>query len=298
MTPRSSHLAVAAVPLALGVGAVAFAEADGRGSPVNGFVTLRGASHDIEILGFEDQVGSFGVDAAAVFRPIGRYNIQLNATYENWGSFSETLDTVSGPVTLSLDGADVLAGEGHVFWGLERAYTFGGFVSAMDVDVAASVSGTDPDGDLITLADSADATLWGGGLELDLYSDTATLAGQLGYFEQEGDARYVGGALQGRTYPSPYFSLEASLAYASADFDGLSSTSVAGVGLEAEFQFDNTPFSVFADAGYAEDDDDFYSEAEFTVGLRWALGTPNLLERDRHSASMPGSEYLADLIVR
>lgn len=65
-------------------------------------------------------------------------------------------------------------------------------------------------------------------------------------------------------------------------------------GVNTEYQFNNSGFSVFA--GYHTGDlDNFGTDADvdsFTIGGRWNFGTSSLIERDRNGASMSGGGQL------
>jgi hypothetical protein len=286
---RKSVFAVGLAAL-LGTAAVTPAEAQVDGS---GYISLRGARNKIKVYGASETVTSYGADAAAVFRPAGRYNIQLNGSLERWDTDFLLVDEDGDPL-LDADGDPIVdengdpirlqdtqffGGDAHLFWGRPDAYTIGGFVSIQELD----------------LFDLANETIYGGGFEFDLYNEFWTTSAQAGYFLDEEDLGIYGVSGQARLYATPIFSLEGSAAYGAVDDDDIDADTY-GFGAEAEYQFDGTPLSIFAGAKYTKVADYEIEDSSLALGVRWSLGSRTLLERDRTGASMRGSQKIFDLL--
>jgi len=235
----------------------------------DGFISLRGARHKIKVPGASATVTSYTIDGAFVFRPAGRYNLQLNGSFQNF----DTDDDVLG-----LDDSHVFAGDAHMFWGRPDVYTVGAFVSAAELDAF----------------DLLNETVFGGGLEADIYGSNWTTSVQTGLYFGEENEDIFGLSGQIRLYATRFFSVEGSIAYGNVELNGFDSD-LLGFGVEAEHLFEGTPVSVFGGAYYTDTDDLDVDVTSLSLGLRWNFASTDLLQRDRHGPSMRGSQKIIQL---
>jgi hypothetical protein len=136
-------------------------------------------------------------------------------------------------------------------------------------------------------------TLWAIGAEgqTDLAPSTV-LYGQAGYGEIDDlnvDMWAVRGEL--RQYFGDNVKLAGSLGYVKADF-GPVNVDGWNLGAEGEYQFKDTPFSVFAGWTHAESNDLAANSDKLQVGVRFTFGGPSLRARDAAGASLGGVNKL------
>jgi hypothetical protein len=172
------------------------------------------------------------------------------------------------------DAADTVSRlAGHVFTRNE-SYLFGGF---------AAVDHSDND------------TAWSAGLEANKYFERWTLAGAVGY-ENDDDvnASAWGANLQGRFFATDNFRLDAHAGYARVDYDGPGNDNVTDLGVGGEYQFGSAPISLAA--AYDHADLDHGDDANvWTVAVRYNWGG-TLRDRDRTGASQADLVQLAGVL--
>jgi hypothetical protein len=135
------------------------------------------------------------------------------------------------------------------------------------------------------LTDSDDETLWAFGAEGELYMSDLTLAGAVSYSSEDEDEAW-GLDGEARYFVTSNFRLEGEVGFANFETGGGDDSAVS-VGAGAEYQFAQTPFSVFGGYQHAEFDEADLSTDAFTIGGRFNFGG-SLLDRDRKGASLPG----------
>jgi hypothetical protein len=129
-----------------------------------------------------------------------------------------------------------------------------------------------------------------------MYFNRFTLSANalVGKNRESSDEEFQSIAANGDYFVTDNFSIGADLSYHNFDFGGGSEQDGTIYGVNAEYQFAGSGFSVFG--GYHESDlDDFGTDNEvssFTIGGRYNFGTGSLLERDRSGASMRGGSQL------
>ncbi|MBJ7412200.1 MAG: porin [Phenylobacterium sp.] len=134
---------------------------------------------------------------------------------------------------------------------------------------------------------SDDITFWGLGLDAQANLGPATsLYGQAGYGTSDdlGDADFWAVRGEIRHFVSDNLRLQGSLGYTRIDVSG-GDADGWNAGVEAEYQFAETPFSVVA--GYDHfDSNDLSSNADtFRIGVRYTFGG-TLKDRDQSGASL------------
>lgn len=130
-------------------------------------------------------------------------------------------------------------------------------------------------------------TLWavGGEGQTDLGKSTV-LYGQAGYGQIDDlnvDLWAVRGEL--RHYVSDNFKLAGSLGYVNADFGPVDADGW-NAGVEAEYQFKDTPFSVFGGWSHFDSNDLSTNSDTLQVGVRFTFGGATLRGRDAAGASL------------
>lgn len=134
---------------------------------------------------------------------------------------------------------------------------------------------------------SDDITFWGLGLDAQAnLSPVTSLYGQAGYGTSDdlGDADFWAVRGEIRHFVSDNLRLQGSLGYTRIDVSG-GDADGWNAGVEAEYQFAETPFSVVA--GYDHfDSNDLSSNADtFRIGVRYTFGG-TLKDRDQSGASL------------
>ncbi|HEY8618240.1 hypothetical protein [Phenylobacterium sp.] len=197
---------------------------------------------DGDVAGFDVESDGFEIEGAAAF-DAGNLGVQID------GAFGDSEDADS-----------VWTATGHLNTqvGAAQVGGFAGFVTS--------------DGD----------TLWGVGAEAqaDLAPNTV-LYGQIGYGKAD-DLDVDAWALRGeiRQYFTETFKVTGSLGYITADADGAGDLDAWTFGADAEYQFANTPFSVFAGYERLEFDDIDADANTFRIGGRFTFGG-SLRARDK-----------------
>jgi len=187
-----------------------------------------------------------------------------------WGADGAVVFSGSSQISFELDGSivdgdntdTVTSAAAHVFT-RNDSYLFGGFVGASHAN---------------------SSTTWSVGLEANKYFEAWTLAGAVGYANNnDADVSGWGANVQARVFPTENFRLQANVGYASVDFNPGNDTAwTAGVG--AEYQFSAWPISVGANYNHVEFNDADISANVWSVTLRYNWGG-TLRERDRNGAS-------------
>lgn len=237
-----------ALALVLGVGASAQ-------STVSGYVGGGYAQTDVETGIGDGEADGFQLEGAYFNSLGGDLNLQANADFtsmegENGGGEFETI-----------------AGDLHIFKRDSSRYALGGFGSVLD-------------------AEETDTTFGFGG-EGELYRDSWTFGGAVGWFDNDEADSTVGGCGYGRLYGSSSFAIEGHASVLSSD-----DSEAYGFGAAAEYMFTGSPFSVRGGLDRLEFDDSDLEATTFSIGARYHFGTGGLIQRDREGAGMPGSRCI------
>lgn len=137
-------------------------------------------------------------------------------------------------------------------------------------------------------------TLWavGGEGQADLAPSTV-LYGQGGYGQIDDldvDLWAVRGEL--RQYFADNIKVAGSLGYVNADFGGLGDIDGWNAGIEGEYQFKDTPFSVFGGWNHFDSNDLGANTDTLQIGVRFTFGGATLRGRDAAGASLGGVNKL------
>lgn len=135
------------------------------------------------------------------------------------------------------------------------------------------------------------------GAEAAWYVDRFTFAGNVlyGFDRQQSGTNFTSADLTGDYYFTDNFSVGAEVDWYSWNFDGTSADNDGTTyGVNAEYQFANSPFSVFGGYHWADTTvfDTDNNVSSFTLGFRYNFGTGSLIERDHSGASMRGGSQL------
>lgn len=231
--------------------AAALAAAPAYAETVNsGYVGLAAANFDSD--GFDAQ--SYELDGAVAFALGGNWGAQLDAEYAR--------------VESDLADDDGISGTAHVFHRTDT-HLIGGYFGASDAD---------------------DVTVYGGGVEGDLYRGDWTIGGRVGYATDDSDVDSDVWSVDGRVkyFYSDSFMVAGGIGYDRISFDTASvdDVDVITVGVNTEYQFTG-PVSVFGGLAYA-DEDDTDGVTAVQIGVRFNFNTDTLIERDRTGASLQG----------
>lgn len=185
----------------------------------------------------------------------------------------------TGSLGLAFDGSVADSDNSDAVW-TGTAHVNGKFGAAR-VGAFAGLQSTDGD------------TLWALGAEgqTDLAPSTV-LYGQAGYGEVDDlnvDMWAVRGEL--RQYFGENIKLAGSLGYLEADF-GPANIDGWNVGVEGEYQFKDTPFSVFGGWSHFDSNDLAANTDTLQIGVRFTFGGPTLRGRDAAGASLGGVNKL------
>jgi hypothetical protein len=187
-----------------------------------------------------------------------------------WGAHGSVVFSGSSQISFELDGSivdgnhsnTVTSAAAHVFT-RNDSYLFGGFVAASHAN---------------------SNTTWSAGLEANKYFGAWTLAGAVGYADNNhAHVSGWGANVQARVFPTDNFRLQANVGYARVDFTHSQDNAwTAGVG--GEYQFDAMPVSIGATYNHVEFDKSNASANVWGVTLRYNWGG-TLRDRDRNGAS-------------
>ena len=130
-----------------------------------------------------------------------------------------------------------------------------------------------------------DLTVWGLGLEgQTAFGDAVTLYGQAGWGKaDELDATLWAARSELRYFANENLKLQGSVGYSRADTD-FGDADVWNFGVEGEYQFAGTPWSVLAGYDYADTDDAAIKSHTFKIGGRYTFGGQTLKARDASGA--------------
>lgn len=140
-------------------------------------------------------------------------------------------------------------------------------------------------GPAVSYSDLGSEGLWTVSGVAQKYFDTVTLAGAVSYGnidDVDADLWSVGG--EARFFVSDNLRIDAGLAYASADVAG-TDVDGWGLGLDGEYQFAGTPWSLTGGYSHAKIDDADLDVDTFTIGVRYSFGG-DLKARDRSGADL------------
>ena len=214
-----------------------------------GSAGITGAATQIDVAGFDVEGETYGLDASAAVKATDNWTVTMGANIgEAQGDFAD--DTQLG---------------------LSAAATYNG--------------GNWRAGPSVSFNTAGDDSIWTVGAVAQTYMDRVTLAGAVNFGQVDGvdaDIWTIGG--EARFFVSDNFRIDAGAAWATADAAGVD---VDGwnVGVDAEYQFAGTPWSITG--GYARASiDDVDAEANtFSLGLRYSFGG-DLKARDRAGADL------------
>ncbi|MFZ5721060.1 MAG: outer membrane beta-barrel protein [Pseudomonadota bacterium] len=141
---------------------------------------------------------------------------------------------------------------------------------------------------------SDDLQVWGLGVEGQAnLAPSTSLYGQAGYGNVDdlldADIWAVRGEV--RHFFTDNFRLTGSLGYSNIDVKAASSVDTWNAGLEAEYQFADTPFSVVAGYDHFDADDIDTNADTFRIGFRYTFGG-TLKDRDQSGASLGSASKL------
>jgi hypothetical protein len=130
--------------------------------------------------------------------------------------------------------------------------------------------------------------IWGVGLEGQVgLGASDTLYGQAGYgkFDDLGDAKLWAARLELRHFFTDNVKLQGSVGYEKADTD-FGDADAWNVGVEGEYRFAGTPWSVRAGYDFGRSQDLDTDAHTFRIGARYSFGAPSLKARNDAGADM------------
>lgn len=140
-------------------------------------------------------------------------------------------------------------------------------------------------GPTVSYADLDGEGQWTAGVVAQKYFDTVTLSGAVNYAsidDIDADVWSLGGEL--RYFVTDNFRVDGGVTWAVAKVPG-SDVNGWNVGVDAEYQFAGTPWSLTGGYSHAKVEDADLSSDTFTVGFRYAFGG-DLKARDRSGADL------------
>lgn len=195
----------------------------------------------------------FGVEGAVAFNASESLGLDLDAAYAD---SDDTDSTTAGAAHLYLKGA---------------GYKFGGFAG---------------------VADAGNDTIWSAGLEGQRNFGQTTLAGAVGYAnDDDANADAWGADAELRYFATDNFRLAGKLSYANISPDKGKDDNLVGIGVNAEYQLATTPVSFRAGYEHTEFDKANVDSDAFTVGIRYNWGG-SLKDRDENGPSFAGLSSL------
>lgn len=207
------------------------------------------ANTQIEVAGVEADGNTYAIDA----------NVAVKAT-ENWtATFAGSLGETDGDL---------------------------GDSSALNLAIGATYAGADwRVGPTVSFNNNEDTNMWSVGGVAQKYLDRVTLAGAVTYGsidDVDADIWTVGA--EARFFVTDTFRIDAGAAWAQADAAGVD---VDGwnVGLDAEYQFAGTPWSITGGYSHAKIEDVDADADTFSIGFRYTFGG-DLKARDRAGADL------------
>lgn len=185
------------------------------------------------------------------------------------GAWGAQVDAQLATIDSDADNEDSFGGTGHVFH-RTASHLIGAFVGAADAD---------------------DVTVYGGGVEGDLYLANWTLGGRVSYATDDSDIDSDTWSVEARgTYfVGDNFTVGGGVGYSdtSVDVAGVDDFSATYVGVDTEYQLATAPISFFGGASYVSPDEGDEVTA-VQIGVRWNWNSDSLRDRDRSGASLPG----------
>jgi opacity protein-like surface antigen len=140
---------------------------------------------------------------------------------------------------------------------------------------------------------SDDVTLWAVGVEGQAnLAPSTSLYGQLGYGQSDDldDVDFWAGRAEIRQFVTDNFKLQASAGFTKADGNG-ADLDMWNLGVDGEYQFADTPWSIAAGYEHGDIDDLDVSSDTFRVGVRYTFGG-TLKDRDQSGASLGSAANL------
>ena len=213
--------------------------------------------------------GSGNSDTNFTYGGTGRANCNFNERWNVQGDlFVDSYDSSGNNITQ-------YGGAAHIFWRDPSSYAVGVF---------GTISKADTGGFL-------DTTRYSGGAEFKVYMNNVTLYGQAEYGQADldntpFDFKFWGVRGEVRYFATDNLRFDAELAYRTYQYN---IADIFYAAVQANYRFDNTPYTVFG--RYQYENVDFLGGSggdlhKFTAGLRISFGGGTLLEEDRYGATM------------
>ncbi len=214
-----------------------------------GSVGVSAATTNVEVLGVEGDGQTYGLDGSVAFKAA-----------DAW--------------TVTLQGA---AGANDGDLGEDESFAIGAGLTyaADDWRVGPTLSYADVDGE----------GQWTAGVVAQKYFDTVTLSGAVNYAsidDIDADVWSMGGEL--RYFVSDNFRVDGGATWAVAKVPG-SDVNGWNVGVDAEYQFAGTPWSLTGGYAHAEVEDVDFAADTFSIGFRYSFGG-DLKARDRSGSDL------------
>jgi hypothetical protein len=214
-----------------------------------GSIGLSASQVEVEVAGLEGDGQAYALDGSVAFKASEAWTVTLQGSGATTDSDLGDDETFSAGAALTWTGSD---------WRV---------------------------GPAVSYSDLGSEGLWTVSGVAQKYFDTVTLAGAVSYGnidDVDADLWSVGG--EARFFVSDNFRIDAGLAYASADVAG-TDVDGWGLGLDGEYQFAGTPWSLTGGYSHAKIDDADLDVDTFTIGVRYSFGG-DLKARDRSGADL------------
>lgn len=228
-------------------------------------------------------LAAFATPALAQSGPVGSVGVALGTSEADLGGL--TADSDGGVVDVNV------AGTVLTDWTVTLVGSAGWADGELDEDkvLAGQVHLTRKMGDLraggfVAVSEVGDDTLTSLGAEVQKYMGAMTLTGSVAFSTMdEADAISVSGDVA--YYPMDNLRLNAGLSGGSVEFTG-TSAEFYSFGTGAEYQFKDTPISVFAGYDRTTFDDLDLDVDTVSVGLRFSFGAGGLKAREESGADL------------
>ena len=241
------------------------------------------------IIGAAAAIAAMAAPSVAVAQATGHVDLGYVNTSVDQGGFDQDVDTLVlggsaafdlGGLGLQLDGrignAEPDTGDDLDFWSVgghlfkrSNAWLIGGYVGFGNIE-----------------STGADVDEWTVALEGQHYMERTTIDGALSYSEAE-DANIESTAIDlgVRHFLNDNFAIGGNLGFANLESTGTDADSTT-FGVEAEWQMESHPISIFAGYQHSEVDDADIDADSLGVGVRYNFGGRSLIDRDRSGAGL------------
>jgi hypothetical protein len=232
--------------------AIALVASSAQAQSIGGFVGASYARTDLDVVGPNPKLDNYAVDGAAQFAA-GSLNALVSTSISDTGG--DVKDTVDYDFT------------GHLNGKLGSALV-GGFAG---------------------LYTTVNLNVWGLGVEGQTeVSPNVVLYGQAGYaFSHQLDSANLWGLRgEARYFFTDNVKLQGEAGWSKVDTDSAGSFDTWTVGVEGEYQFAGTPWSILASYDYADSHDLDVKSNTFRIGGRYTFGGATLKARDAAGADL------------